>query len=69
MRARRTPPAAPCPPVGAVWVPAIASASALVGLAASVALRKRAAKQALGPQAPIVIVPKDRDPVHPIPPS
>lgn len=57
------------PPVGAVWVPAIASASALVGLAASVALRKRAAKQALGPQAPIVIVPKDRDPVHPIPPS
>ena len=57
------------PPVGAVWVPAIASASAVVGLAASVALRRRAAKDALRSQVPIVIVPKDRDPVHPIPPS
>jgi len=49
-----------------VWVPAIASASAVVGLAASVALRRRAAKDALRSQVPIVIVPKEHDPVRPI---
>ena len=54
------------PPVGAVYVPIVATTSAVVGCAASVALRKRAARAQQGSRVPIVIVPKDRDPVHPI---
>ena len=47
--------------------PVVASASAAVGFAASLSLRKRAAPGALrASQVPIVIVPKDHDPVHPI---
>jgi hypothetical protein len=57
------------PPVGAVIVPVGAAAAAVVGLAASVALRRRAASAQQASQVPIVSVPKDRDPVHPIPPS
>ena len=57
------------PPVGAVVVPIGAAAAAAVGLAASVALRRRAARAQQASQVPIVIVPKDRDPVHPLPPS
>jgi hypothetical protein len=57
------------PPVGAVVVPIAAAAAAAVGLAASVALRPRAARAQQASQVPIVIVPKDRDPVHPLPPS
>jgi hypothetical protein len=57
------------PPVGAVVVPIAAAAAAAVGLAASVALRRRAARAQQASQVPIVIVPKDRDPVHPLPPS
>jgi hypothetical protein len=55
------------PPVGAVWIPIVATASAAVGFAASLALRKRAAPPTS--QVPIVIVPKERDPVHPIDPA
>jgi hypothetical protein len=57
------------PPVGAVVVPIGAAAAAAVGLVASVALRRRAARAQQASQVPIVIVPKDRDPVHPLPPS
>jgi hypothetical protein len=57
------------PPVGAIVVPMGAAAAAAVGLAASVALRRRAARAQQASQVPIVIVPKDRDPVHPLPPS
>lgn len=55
------------PPLGAIGVPVLASTAAAVGFAASVALRKRAKRLALGPQAPIVIVPKGA-PVRPITP-
>ncbi len=54
------------PPVGAVWVPIGAAASAAAGFAASLALRKRAVRAEQASQVPIVIVPKDHDPVHPI---
>ena len=54
------------PRVGAVWVPIVATASSAVGLAASVALRRRAGRAAVASQVPIVIVPKDREPVGPI---
>ena len=54
---------------GAVGVPVVGSAAAVVGLVAAAVLRKRAKRLALGPQAPITIVPKDRDPVHPVTPA
>jgi hypothetical protein len=57
------------PPVGAVGVPVAAAGAAAVGFAASVVLRKRAKRLALGYQAPIVVVPKDAAPVHPMQPS
>jgi hypothetical protein len=57
------------PPVGAVGVPVLAASAAVVGAAASLALRKRARRLALGYQAPIVVVPKDASPVHPVAPE
>jgi hypothetical protein len=57
------------PPVGATGVTLAGAGAAAVGLAASVALRRRAKRLELGSQVPIVIVPKARDPVHPIDPS
>ena len=56
------------PTTGAVGVPAMGLGAAAAGLAASVVLRRRSKRLALGPQAPITIVPKGRDPVHPVPP-
>jgi hypothetical protein len=57
------------PPFGAVGVPVMAVGSAGVGLVASLALRKRAKRLALGYQAPIVVVPKDATSVHPVSPE
>ena len=57
------------PPVCAIGVPVGAGLAAAAGVAASVALRKRAKRLELGPRAPIVIVPKDAAPVHPVPPD
>jgi hypothetical protein len=57
------------PPVGAVGVPILAGGAAAVGFSASLALRSRAKRRALGYQAPIVVVPKDASPVHPVSPS
>jgi hypothetical protein len=57
------------PPVGAIGVPVGAGLAAALGIAASVALRKRAKRLELGPKAPIVIVPKDSAPVQPVPPD
>lgn len=54
------------PPVGAVGVPVVAAGAAAVGLVTSVVLRKRGRRLAMGPQAPIVIVPKDA-PAPPMP--
>jgi hypothetical protein len=52
-----------------VAIPVIASTSALAGFAAAVVLRRRGKRLALGPQAPITLVPKDRHPVHPVQPG
>jgi hypothetical protein len=57
------------PAVGAVGVPVVAAGSAAVGLAAAAVLRRRAGRIALGPQAPITVVPKTSHPVHPVPPG
>jgi hypothetical protein len=54
LAARRALPAA-----GAVGVPVVGLGAAAVGCAAAVALRGRARQLALGPQAPVTIVPKD----------
>jgi hypothetical protein len=53
------------PVTGALGVPALAGLAAGAGFAASAVLRRRAKRLALGPQAPIVIVPKDATPVEP----
>jgi hypothetical protein len=57
------------PPAGAIGVPVAAAGSAVVGFAAAVALRGRAKRSQLGPQAPITVVPKNPHPVHPVPPG
>jgi hypothetical protein len=61
------------PAVGRVGVPLVGVGSAAVGFAAAAALRRRAKRLELGPQAPIVVVPKDRwptdEPAAPPPPA
>jgi hypothetical protein len=57
------------PSTGAVAIPAVAASAAIVGVAASAALRRRAKRLEMGYQAPIVVLPKDAAPVDPVPPE